>query len=276
MSTTRSTRPSPVLGGNDTVRSSFSFSLANSAHVLGQLENLVLLGSANINATGNALSNALYGNTGMNVLNGATGADAMRGGGGNDTYVVDNVNDAVDEAVAGSGGNDTVRSAISFGLANPAHVRGQLENVVLLGSANINATGNALNNALYGNTGMNVLNGATGADTMRGGGGADAFLFNTALGPTNVDTIADFNVAADTIRLENAIFTAIAGTGVLAAAQFAKNTSGLAQDLNDRIIYETDTGKLFYDSNGSAAGGSIHFATLAANPALTNADFFVV
>ena len=57
----------------------------------------------------------------MNVLNGATGADTMRGRGGNDIYVVDNVNDTVDEAFAGSGGNDTVRSAISFGLANPAH-----------------------------------------------------------------------------------------------------------------------------------------------------------
>lgn len=44
----------------------------------------------------------------------------------------------------------------------------------------------------------------------------------------------------------------------------------------DRIIYETDTGKLLYDSNGSAAGGPIQFATLAPNLGITNADFFVV
>ena len=51
---------------------------------------------------------------------------------------------------------------------------------------------------------------------------------------------------------------------------------GVAQDALDRIIYETDTGKLIYDSNGDAAGGAVHFATLTAGLALTNADFLII
>ena len=64
--------------------------------------------------------------------------------------------------------------------------------------------------------------------------------------------------------------------GTLTANQFVKNTTGLAGDSDDHIIYETDTGWLYYDSNGSAAGGSTHFATLAANLALTTAHFVVI
>jgi Ca2+-binding RTX toxin-like protein len=263
-------------GGNDTVQASFSFSLFNSPRLLGPLENLMLTGGADINATGNALNNVLYGNTGTNLLNGATGIDTMRGRGGDDFYVVDSVNDTVDEAYAGSSGRDLVQSFVSFSLANATHVRGAVERLVLIGSANIEGGGNALNNTVYGNTGNNLLNGGAGADVLRGNAGNDSFVFNTALGQGNVDTITDYNVAADTIRLENAVFSAIAGTGVLTAAQFVKNTSGLAQGLDDRIVYETDTGGLFYDSNGSAAGGSSQFATLAANLGITNADFFVV
>ena len=44
----------------------------------------------------------------------------------------------------------------------------------------------------------------------------------------------------------------------------------------DRIVYETDTGKLFYDSNGNAAGGAVQFGLLTSGLALTNADFFVI
>jgi serralysin len=93
---------------------------------------------------------------------------------------------------------------------------------------------------------------------------------------TNVDKIQGFNVIDDTIRLENAIFTEIAGTRTLTSAQFHKSTAGVAHDGSDRIIYETDTGKLFYDSNGNAAGGSVYFATISKNLALTAADFFIV
>ena len=72
------------------------------------------------------------------------------------------------------------------------------------------------------------------------------FIFDTALSAaTNVDQMMDFNVADDTIVLENAIFATIVGTGILTAAQFVANASGTAQDADDRIVYETDTGNLF-------------------------------
>ncbi|URK89028.1 hypothetical protein LP421_17250 [Rhizobium sp. RCAM05350] len=84
------------------------------------------------------------------------------------------------------------------------------------------------------------------------------------------------NVVNDTIQLENAIFTGLSVLGFLTAGAFVKNTSGTAQDTGDRIIYETDTGKLFYDTDGSGAGKSVQFAVLAANLALTQNDFLIV
>ena len=145
--------------GIDTVQSSISFSLANTARVLGAVENLTLLGTGNINGTGNALNNVITGNAGINVLNGGAGADNMRGWRGNDVYVVDNAGDIVNESLAGSTGIDTVQSSISFSLANTTRVLGSVENLTLLGTGNINGTGNALNNVITGNAGANVLNG---------------------------------------------------------------------------------------------------------------------
>ena len=44
----------------------------------------------------------------------------------------------------------------------------------------------------------------------------------------------------------------------------------------DRIVYNSATGQLFFDSNGNAAGGSTLFANLATGLALSNTDFNVV
>jgi hypothetical protein len=64
-----------------------------------------------------------------------------------------------------------------------------------------------------------------------GGSAADIFVFDSALNATtNVDQITDYNVTDDTIRLENAIFTALTTTGTLAAAAFVANTLGRRDD----------------------------------------------
>ena len=76
------------------------------------------------------------------------------------------------------------------------------------------------------------------------------------------------------IRLDNAVMAALGSA--MESGEFWKSTSGLAHDSNDRIIYETDTGWLNYDSNGTSAGGATHIAHLAPNLALTASDFFVV
>ncbi len=230
-------------------------------------------GTAAINLVGNNVVQNIIGNAGNNIINGLGGADTMQGLGGNDRYHVDNSADTVVEAV-GAGTSDQVRTSVNYSLGSGAEVE-TLSTTNAAGTAAIKLAGNSFANTVIGNAGNNFLNGAAGADTLTGLGGNDTFMFNTALGGGNIDDITDFNVANDTVRLENAIFTTITGTGVLTAAQFVANATGTAQDANDRIIYEIDTGELIYDANGSTAGGGFLFATLDAGLAVTNADFFI-
>lgn len=152
--------------GIDTVYASVSHKLASN------VENLTLTGVWSLGGTGNDLANTLIGNQGNNVLDGAAGADIMMGGGGNDTYLVDNWNDVVTEEAGG--GRDLVKSAITCRLG--AHI----EDVTLTGSANANATGNALGNTISGNGGDNVLDGGAGADALSGGLGNDTYQVDNA------------------------------------------------------------------------------------------------
>ncbi|MGO4834610.1 calcium-binding protein, partial [Rhizobiaceae sp. 2RAB30] len=293
-------------GGTDTVLSSVSYVLRAGQHVEA-LGTTSVSGIGAINLTGNELAQRIDGNNGINSLSGGagndtlygyagndalaggTGVDTLVGGSGNDRYYVDSAYDKVIETYGN--GTDTIYASVNYMIG-----AGQYVEVLATASATattaINLTGNELAQQIFGNNGTNklaggggndALNGAggndalyggTGNDTLTGGSGNDYFVFNTALNSwSNVDRITDFNVAADTIQLDNAVMAALGATGTLAAGKFWNSTAGAAHDADDRIIYDTDSGMLFYDADGSGSRYSgVHFATLAPNLALTNAD----
>ena len=277
-------------GGTDTVYASVSFALAN------EVEKLYLTGTNAIDGTGNGLANSLYGNDVANTLDGGggadklygyggsdhllggadndtldggAGADIMEGGDGNDRYVVDDVNDLVIESDP-DGGVDSVKATVSFTLG------ANIEKLTLYGVDDINATGNAGANTLTGNDGANVLNGSWGKDSLKGGLGADTFVFDVLETSLNRDTIGDFVSGTDRIQLSTSQFTALAGYG-LGALDVGELTYGsTATTADQRLLYDSAKGFLYYDEDGSGASAAIQIASISGHPGVTAADIFLV
>jgi Ca2+-binding RTX toxin-like protein len=134
--------------------------------------------------------------------------------------------------------------------------------------------GNAWGNQLSGGLGNDTLAGGLGRDTMSGGGGADQFVFNSDPAGGQFDTITDFVHGTDKIVLDDDIFTGLVA-GALAAGAFI--TGATFTQADDRIRYNTTTGDLYYDANGSGAGGEVKIATLTGSPdTVSAADFLIV
>jgi peroxidase len=144
----------------------------NHVRLSANVENLVLLGAADLQAYANSHSNLIYGNDGSNILDGGASIDGMLGGAGNDAYFADDAGDVVVENAYD--GTDTVYAT--------AHVRltGNVEHLVLQGSADLQGYGNGLSNAICGNAGSNLLDGDTGIDAMYGGAGDDVYFVDNA------------------------------------------------------------------------------------------------
>jgi len=256
------------------------------------VENIRILESYFADATGNSADNIIFGNAFSSVIDGGTGADVMRGGNGEDTYYVDSVNDLVYEVDTIFDWVDTVYSSVNFtapeadpefnnepygfyanAQASDRPGQGEIELVILTGTANISATGDGSENTLRGNSGNNTLDGRDGEDLLEGNAGNDRFAFTTPLGPDNIDTIADFVRVDDTIVLDDAVFAGLA-LGALAAGAF--RTGAAAADADDRIIYNSANGQLLFDVDGVGGEAAVHFATLAGAPSLAANDFLVI
>jgi large repetitive protein len=210
---------------DDSVNASISVDLATLGG--GAIEHVRLTGGASINATGNAGDNKVTGNDGYNTLTGAdgndvlsgaggndlllggagedwldggNGTDRLKGGSGNDTYIIGGTLDTIDEEGNADTG-DLVRASVAMNLQTFGG--GAIEHVVLTGTSNLSAIGNAAANRLSGNNGRNVLDGglgndiligAAGNDTLKGGDGEDTAVFGGKLSDYQVSVAANGTV----------------------------------------------------------------------------------
>ena len=272
--------------GTDTVRTGYTHTLA------ANVERLELIYEGDAWGTGNGLDNWIAGNSGDNVLkglagndtlDGGAGADAMHGGAGNDVFYVDNAGDRVVE-LAGEG-TDTVRTGFTHTLA------ANVERLELLHGGNAWGTGNGLDNVVAGNSGNNVLAGMGGNDTVQGGAGADTlyggagndvlsggpggdqFVFDLAPNAsTNIDVVVDFDPAADTFALDDAVF-ANSAPGRLAASAFTVGQS--ATSSAHHVVYDDLSGGLFYDADGAGGADQVQFAAVEPGLSISSDDFLI-
>jgi len=256
----------------------------------------------------------LSGGRGLDILTGGSGNDYLDGGNdisimsgslGNDTYLVmrgdgagtsrtgtneDQLSELLNQGV------DTVLSHVySFILP------GNFENLILAGPYALKAYGNNLDNIIEGNNqsntligyagddiltggagndvlrgddGNDLLWGGTGRDTLSGGASADIFYFDSL---DRVDAILDFSVAGgDIIQLSLSTFAGTGSAGLpINTSAFRTSNNPLAVDANDHVLYNNETGALYYDPDGNGVDTMILFASLLGAPVLSSSQIWL-
>jgi serralysin len=241
---------------------------------------------------GNAGTNAIWSGNGNDILNGRGGNDHLVAGNGNDLLLGGAGGDVLDGAAGTDGAqyNDAPAGLIAdlqVATSNTGIAAGDsyisIENLYGTNFAD-SLRGNAGANAIWGGNGNDILNGrggddrligGPGNDKLTGGIGKDVFQFDAPLSAsTNVDLVLDFNNFDDKIWIDNADFKTAGALGTLARGAFFIGAA--AHDSSDRIIYNSATGALRYDLDGTGASASIQFATLSSGLALSNVQFTIV
>jgi serralysin len=245
----------------------------------------------------------LKGGNGADLIFGDAGRDTIMGGAGNDRFVLSPTLDTIN---GGSGADmlivptfskavkitdnlvKTKIGAVSYiaeitsverivtldgfvGGRSGKPINGNAGDNVLNGTAKSQIIlGNAGNDVIDGKGSADIIIGGAGNDTMTGGSGGDVFIFESA--STGVDTITDFDADRD--------FIVLFGTGFGNLPSFfldadAFHIGSAAADAEDRIIYDSATGNLMFDADGSGAGLATVFVSVGAGKNISVADFMI-
>lgn len=206
----------------------------------------VVDGQGGVLGAGSTLSlagTAEYGSASDDVMTIVSGKDTLYGGDGND-------------ALQGANAADVLHGGIGTDS--------------LLGARGADVLkGNRGDDVLDGGLGRDRLGGGKGSDTLTGGELADTFVFRDELGAYGIDTITDFASGSDWIRIMDGS-TNVAESGRMDASRFALDVATTAAH---RFIYNSETGALYYDADGSGSGAAVQFAVLSGAPSLVANDF---
>lgn len=210
----------------------------------------------------------VFGYGGDDIIFGDPGSDILYGGSGDDTIFAGTYSiffvDEERNMVFGEDGNDSLTG--SPGLDSIYGGRGA---DILDGSEGVDR--------IEGGTGNDHLTGGGGRDILKGGAGNDSFSYGSRL--DFGDRIIDFNPANDTILIAASgfFFGLVAGMDLQATGRFSATPAGVSVTRKvGQFIYDTDDGKLFWDTDGRDGAAAQLVATFTGAPVLTAADLVVV
>ncbi|MDZ8108042.1 MAG: calcium-binding protein [Nostoc sp. DedQUE12a] len=219
---------------------------------------------------------SIYQTSGNNTLNGGAGNDTLNvdfsigdnilnGGDGSDILIASGYDyDQVYNVYRRASGNNTLKGGAG---SDSLIVDDSIGDNLLDGG-----DGNDILSA-SGATGKNTLRGGNGNDSLIGGSGIDTFVFNSF--NEGVDKISDFNATNEVIQVSAAGFGGGLSAGVLKTSQLKIGTSATTNA--QRFIYNSTTGGLFFDKDGSAGTfAQVQFGQLSTGLSLTNTNFVVV
>jgi Ca2+-binding RTX toxin-like protein len=112
-----------------------------------------------------------------------------------------------------------------------------------------------------------------------GGGGDQDHLVFREYGAANADTILSFASNWDDIQLDGSAFSAAGAAGRFSANDprfYAAAGASGGHDSDDRLVYNTSTGQLYYDDDGAGAHAAQLVATLDGGATLAASDISVI
>jgi Ca2+-binding RTX toxin-like protein len=249
--------------GNDT------FLIQNGQVNTGDLFDGGLGNSDKILNVGGAIGLTQFGVAGIDyastIFAAFTGAPTAAGA----TYKNVEIFDGNNAAITGSNNGFDIldfsgfQTATKLGTINTLNATGGADYVnVSTADADVTVNGGAGTQIIVGSAYADTLTGGAGTDNLTGGAGNDWFRYNATNEGT--DTITDFVSGTDKFLFEDTAFSN--------AATFTSNATGTAIGANAQFIYNTSTGAISYDSNGTLGGGSSSIAFLTGNPPLVGTD----
>jgi Ca2+-binding RTX toxin-like protein len=260
-------------GGYDIVLAQTDFTLAQGSEV----EALAVISGTGITLTGNDMQQVLTGGAGDDTINALGGNDLiisgggtniLVGGNGDDIYYAQGVNDIVTEG--SEGGFDVVLAGGNLTLASNSAV----EVIAVNTASGVTIVGSDTNQTIQGGSGNDRFVGGLGNDVITGSGGADTFVLRNTF--VDRDFITDFTSGTDKIEIDAGLFGGGLSAGGLTAAQFLSGAGvTMATTADQRFIYDSATGNLYFDADGNGAAASVLMSNLTNVGALTASDFVI-